>query len=284
MKKIIKEFPKEGIVQITIADERWYVRDVNKIMLGDKKQTQEIKLDPPQRIFVPSVTWIAGKYPKGTQFYKWLADRGWDEAEAIKQAAGDKGSKVHQAIVDIIEGKTVNMDSKYTNPSTEKEEELSLEEYECLMSFVDWYEKFKPEILDREFVVWGDGYAGTVDLLCKINNQLYLIDFKTSQSIWPEYELQVSAYSHALVNILKQGPLSLAILQIGYRLNYRRDKQHFKFTEIEDKFKLFKAAQLIWKNEHGNETPSVKDYPTSLKIETTYQPKVEDTNINEKIK
>jgi hypothetical protein len=61
--------------------------------------------------YVPSVTWITGHYPKGVQFYKWLAEHGWDESQAIKQAAGDNGSKVHDAISAILRGEEVRIDS-----------------------------------------------------------------------------------------------------------------------------------------------------------------------------
>ena len=109
MKKIIKIVDKEkNIIQITVCDERWYVKDsVNPVT----------RL--PEYKFVPSVTWIAGHYPKGIGFYKWLANTGWNESEAIKNAAGDKGSKVHSAIVDLIDGKEVKMDSQYENKTTD---------------------------------------------------------------------------------------------------------------------------------------------------------------------
>src|SRR5713101_1088766 len=146
MKKIIRVVDEQkGIVQCTTVDERWYVRDaVNK------------ETGLPEMQFVPSVTWIAGYYPKGIQFYKWLAEHGWDESQAIKNAAGDKGSKVHFAIVDLIDGKEVGMAAKYLNPSTGQEEELSLEEYECLMSFAVMVKVIKPQILVREETVWND--------------------------------------------------------------------------------------------------------------------------------
>src|SRR5437868_8780429 len=116
MKKTIRVTDeKRGIVQATIADERWYLRQVDNPLTG----IPEIKA-------VPSSTWIAESYPKGVFFYKWLADKGWDEAEAIKSAAGDKGSKVHLAIEAILHGDEVRIDSKFMNKHTEKEEELTL--------------------------------------------------------------------------------------------------------------------------------------------------------------
>lgn len=250
MKYEIKDFFEEGLVRITVADERWYVKEVNK-----------------QHIAVPSVTWIAGKYPKGVQFYKWLAQKGWDEAEAIKAAAGDKGSKVHNAIEDLLKGKEVKMDSKYTNQQGEPEE-LSLEEYECLLAFKDFYDDIvekasNVKTLKTEFVTFSEkhNYAGTIDWLVEIGDEVYLIDFKTSQSIWTEYELQLSAYKQSLEES-GQKVDKVAILQVGYRLN----KRGWKLTEIEDKFPLFLHAKAIWEEEHGNEKPKVKDYPQIIKL------------------
>ena len=243
MKKIIKEIKDKGIIQVTISDERWYIKTN-----GQGKD-----------IFVPSVTWIASFFPKGIGFYKWLANTGWNESQAIKEAAGDKGSKVHLAIVDLLDKKEVKMNDQYINNSIGQKEELTSEEYECLMTFVSWFNKEKPEIVAREMVVFNnkDRYAGTVDLICKIKNELYVVDFKTSQSIWPEHEIQVSAYKHAL-----PGPESfnLAILQIGYK----RNKAGYKFTEVEDKFDLFLAAKFIWKAETEGIIPLKKDYPEKL--------------------
>ena len=77
---------------------------------------------------------------------------------------------------------------------------MSTEEWECVMAFCDWFEKTKPEIIVNETVVWNDeyGYAGTIDFVCKIGEEYYIIDFKTGQAVYPEYELQISAYKHAV--------------------------------------------------------------------------------------
>ena len=251
MEKIIRTVDEaKGIVQVTTVDERWYIKPETDKASG-----------LPSIITVPSVSWISGFYPKGIAFYKWLAEKGWNEAEALKQAAGDKGSKVHKAVEALINGAEVKMDSKFTNPSTGQEEELSLSEYECLMSFVNWFKEVKPEVISAEQIVWNDqhNYAGTMDLLCKIGGETYLIDFKTGQYVWPEYELQISAYKHALPN---NENIKLAILQLGYR----RNKNGYKFTDMDDKFHLFLAAKQIWENETAGQTFRQKDYPMVLAL------------------
>lgn len=253
MQKIIREVDSEkGIMQVTIADERWYLKPLE---VGYKA--------------VPSVTWIAGKYPKGTFFYKWLAEKGWDEAEAIKQAAGDKGSKVHSAIVDVILGKEIRIDTQYKNPKTGVMEELTLEECDCILSFVKWKKETNPKSIIWEMTTFNDedNYAGTIDYICEIDGELWIIDFKTSKSVWTEYELQVNAYKRSMVKgyhgvqaLKGKKDYKMGILQVGYKYN----KAGYKFTEIEDKYDLFEAAKLIWNNEHGGEKPSKKDYPIVL--------------------
>ena len=245
MKKIIEELiTKDGkdYKRITTVDERWYIKD--------------------EKLY-PSSTWISSFYPKGTQFYKWLASKGWDEAEAIKISAGEKGSKVHLAIQDLIAGKEIRMENSYPNPNTGILEELKLEEYECVMSFKDFVITMKPEFLASEIAVFNEEYtyAGTGDIIAKIDNDIVVIDIKTGSSIWPESELQVSSYFHS-DDVRKFKANKLAILQVNYKLN----KNKWKYTELEDKFDLFLSARKIWENETKNIVPLQKDYPLSVKL------------------
>ena len=205
------------------------------------------------------------------QFWKWLANKGWSEAEKIKSEAGDKGSKVHYAVEDLLNKNVVKMDSKYTNPTTGELEELTVEEYECLMSFVGWYKDTQPEVLAVEITGFCEDlfYAGTIDIICRGKTGIWLIDLKTGQNIWPSYELQMGAYSHLDIDYKALGITEeewknrkLAILQVGYR----RNKKRYKFTPVEDKLDVFMAAYKIWEEENKNIQPKQKDYPIELTL------------------
>ena len=149
MKKIIREVDEaRGIVQITTADERWYLKPSVDPVSG-------IPVYQP----VPSVTWVAGYWPKGIGFYRWLADKGWDEAEAAKQAAGDKGSRVHLAIERILRGEEFRIDTKVMDKGRSSEAglvetELTYEELLCVQSFLDWFKETKPETIGTERTVF----------------------------------------------------------------------------------------------------------------------------------
>ena len=244
MKYEIRKVDEEkGVIQITTSDERWY-------QLGEK--------------FYPSSTWIADQYPKGIGFYRWLADKGWDEAESIKQTAGDKGSRVHRGVELLLQGKDLKFDDKVND------EELTPIEWHCLMTFKEWYDEVKPKIIaiEKSAVNPEIGFGGTIDFICEIKGEIWIIDFKTSASIWRSHELQVSSYKRLLPFIEETSGLNIkhvktAILQLGY---IRNKTKQFKFTEIEDKFELFMHAKAIWEEEITQKNPPQREYPLTIQL------------------
>lgn len=236
---------KRGLVQITTSDSRWYLIE------------QENK---PER-FMPSVTWITSTgIPKGKGYEKWLADKGIDEAEAIKIAAGDKGSKVHKAISEILLGKVVKFNDKYAGSEGNEPEELTAIEYEAIMSFANWLNKTQPEMIDIDYTLVNEqeGYAGTIDMKLKIDGEIWIVDVKTSKDVYLSHKAQVSAYMATDPECQK-----IAILQVGYA----RNKDKYKFTEIEPCYPVFLAAKEIWAVENKNVQPQQKDFPLELKWE-----------------
>lgn len=237
-----------GRVQITIADERWYAIPRADPLTG-----------LPEYDYLPSVTWIAGHYPKGIAFFKWLASKGWDEAAAIRAAAADKGSRIHQAIADLLRGEPVEMGRTYATAEQPTPQALSLEEYEAVLSFAAWWwEPPTKTTLLMDTVVVGDGYAGTLDWLGTMGAETWLIDFKTGAHVWPEHHLQVSAYRETFPEPRPR----VAVLQLGYPLNARR----WKLTEVEPCYDLFQAARAIWAHETDGQAPARLELPLRVAL------------------
>ncbi len=104
------------------------------------------------------------------------------------------------AIERILRGEEFRIDTKVADKSKSSEgqaaeSELTYEELLCVKSFLDWRNTVKLEVIAAETTVFSEihGYAGTVDLICRIDGQPYIVDFKTSKYVWKEYELQISA-------------------------------------------------------------------------------------------
>ena len=263
MRKEIREIKTIGgkkICRITCPDERWYSKEVLSPITG-----------LPETDFFESSSWISSYYPKGKRFIRWIGEIGFEEAQRRMIEAGVKGSKVHLAAEDIMRGIEVKMDAKYPNKDNDGAiEELTAEEYEGIMSLVDWVDTVNIEVLATEATGFNHKfhYAGTIDLICKIDDQVWVIDYKTSPSIWPSHEIQLSSYGQLDVQELKVTKeewknRKLAILQLGYS---RNKIKKYKFTEIEDKFDLFLATKRIWANECAGIKPKQKNYPLSVQV------------------
>lgn len=268
-KEIVVADEARGIIRVTTVDERWYARPAADPVTGL----------PTTYTYIPSVTWIGHHYPKGIAYHKWLAQHGWDEAVAIREAAADKGSKVHQAVAALLDGRRVALTDAFVNPSTGHPEELTLAEYDCLLAFAAWHAETQPTFVAKDFVVWADddAYAGTVDLLCRIGSRVWLVDFKTSQYVWPEHRIQVTAYRDALPPALLCGEpreaVGLAILQLGYRGNRRK----WKWTPVTPVPELFQAARAIWAEETAGAQPYQRDYPLTIQLTRPVPPATNGT-------
>lgn len=244
---------KRGIVQITTPDERWYTAIPTKTLTQLKSLSQEH--------FYPSVTWIGSYYPKGIRYMKWLADKGWDKAEEVKNEAAEKGSRVHHACTDLMNRQEVNMDAKYPNSEGELAE-LTAEEYGIIMTFHAFLQEEHPKIIATNYTVLNhkDKYGGTVDVKCRIKSDSYqfvhVVDIKTSSEIWPSHEIQVSAYKATDPESQKTD-----ILQVGYR----RNKNGWKLTEIPDQYDVFLSTKRIWQKETEGVIVPQREYPLSLK-------------------
>lgn len=239
MKIEYKEIKDANTIQITTTDERWY-------------------LHPEHKQWVPSSTWICSYVPS-KELVVWMAKKGWDEAELIKQEAGSKGSRVHKGIEVLISGGEVKHNDCFTDGDNEFKE-LSVEEYEAIISFKAWCDEAKPKFLASERTVFNSelNYAGTLDCIAEIDGITYLLDFKTSVEVYPSHKYQISSYLHCDgIRVDK-----MAVLQVGYK----RNKKKFKFTETEDEFDGFLAAKVFWAKENLNKQPLQKDLPTTIKL------------------
>ena len=64
------------------------------------------------------------------------------------------------------------------------------------LRFVEWWETYKPTLLETEVHLFSDELkvAGTCDMVCEIDGELWIIDFKTSNHLQITYDLQTAVY------------------------------------------------------------------------------------------
>ena len=144
-------------------------------------------------VYYPSVTTILQYMPKNKFFESWLKDVGHN-ADLIMRRAGKQGTQVHEACEKLILGEEVSWMDDYGNAK------YSQIVWEMILKFHDFWTTYKPELISAEEFVWSDEhkFAGTADIVCKMNDEVWLIDLKTSNSIHKSYDLQLASYAKGL--------------------------------------------------------------------------------------
>jgi len=188
-----------------------------------------------KEVWCKSVTAITGMYPKGEGFMRWLARQGsLENADQEKEAGGDRGTALHSGAVSLHSGETI------------RRTEFAPEVWTHLVSLVNWHERYKPETIAVENVVYDlrRRIAGTLDYACLIDGVPTVVDFKSSKYIYEPAKIQSDQYGH-LWNSMGREP---KIEQVGVVRTATKHKAGFEFwcEKLSDRRKkLFSCLHWI---------------------------------------
>jgi hypothetical protein len=124
-------------------------------------------------------------------------------------------------------------------------------------AFYRWTQDNRVTIVEHERTVVSKkyGYAGTCDLLVKLNGNgtPIVVDCKTGKDIYPEAFLQLSAYRQAL----KEEGTTTAGVAV---LLLQEDGSHkYQFSE-KDYFRQFFACKVIWDWQNQDDIAKMREY------------------------
>lgn len=71
------------------------------------------------------------------------------------------------------------------------------EQAQMISKFLDWVDENDIEVIATEVTVVGDGYAGTLDYILRINGTVTIVDLKTSRKMRDEHIAQLAAIGAA---------------------------------------------------------------------------------------
>ena len=238
----------EGDRQINILDSRFYKRN-NK--------------------YYPSVTSVLNYFPKNKFFHEWLKDVGHN-ADIIASKAAAEGTQVHNAVESFLQGEEINWLDEYGNAK------YSLEVWKMILKFAEFWNIHKPELITAEYHLFSDAheYAGTADLIVRLNNQVWLLDIKTSNSLHTSYDLQLAAYANAWnethdVLIERTG---IIWLKASTRGEGKKDAIQGKGWQLKPSdsiatnFEMFQKIYDIYRLENPDFKPITELLPISVKI------------------
>ena len=120
-----------------------------------------------------------------------------------------------------------------------------------IKEFNQWKKEYEPEIVHCEMKVKNERVGGTIDNISIINNELFIIDYKTSKNLYPTMFLQLAAYNKLLreekdMKIDMVGILLLNKKKVEWNF-YKMDVKHLEkfyepvFDKLLDVYELWSA-------------------------------------------
>lgn len=224
-------------------------------------------------IYYPSVTSILGAMPSDPFFLQWLAETGVKNSEIIRDRAAKEGSQVHEGIEQLLKGKNLEWVDEYGNAR------YNLNVWKMLLRFQDFYNLVKPETLASEMFLYSDEhqYAGTMDFLCKVGDETWLLDFKTSNHVGLSYNLQLAAYGKALEELKEIKADRHAVLWL--KASTRSKKFDLKKGICQGEgwqlvfdpdpvksFEIFEHVHAIYRTLNPKIEPYTRSYPTEIHL------------------
>jgi hypothetical protein len=221
--------------------------------------------------YYPSVSSILNYFPKNQFFHSWLKDVGHN-SDIIASKAANEGTQVHNAIEDFLNGKEIKWIDSNDNVL------YSLDVWKMILKFAEFWNKFKPELISAEYHLFSDTYeyAGTADIICKINDKIWLLDIKTSNSLHTSYDLQLAAYAKAWSETHNEPIEETGILWLKAATR-GEDKKGEKIqgagwqlkviSDIDRNFEMFLKIRDIYHLENPDAKPVTQTLPTTIKLE-----------------
>lgn len=222
-------------------------------------------------VFYPSVTKILSEaLPTPYALRQWLGDVGNEVAQKKMEDAAKQGTLIHNACQSLILGATINLKDQFPKKIQKK----------MLTGFINWFAAYQPKRLtlggltfQPEMIVASrHGYAGTMDFVCEIQGEAYIVDWKTSSGVHDSHKLQVTAYQNAFEEMYgikpKRGILHLnAKSMLGFTFH---DEDKFVIKKTNITINDFLAVMNVYKMLNGGvspEPPLEDTYPDILKLE-----------------
>ena len=158
------------------------------------------------------------------------------EHQSLKEKAADIGTQTHRLIEKYLKGQSY-------------EDLLNENTFKQFNAFKKWLENKNFKLIESERIVYSKKYkvAGTADIIAWLNEKAYLIDLKTSNSVYKEMILQIAAYKFMWQEVTLTTLDGIGIL----RLDKVTGEPEWKEYTNKEYQKHIKAFKLLTKYYHA---------------------------------
>jgi hypothetical protein len=187
---------------------------------------------------------VIGRFKDSGGLLQWAFKQGQNGASHLyeeAEKAADIGTLAHAMVETSING---------GDPETALEgasDEFKEKARNAFREYQEWEAQTAVEFVAQEMHLVSEEYrfGGTPDAIGLIGNSLCLIDWKTSNAVYPDYAIQLAAYRQLWNENNPDNPLTGASYLLRFSKNYP-DFEARKFGDLSDAWEIFKHYRLCY--------------------------------------
>ena len=161
-------------------------------------------------------------------------------------AAGDIGTETHK-LIEWTMREAIGADAG-PKPVVSAPAQWAFRTFESWAKSVN----LKPVLIEQTVYSKVHGFAGTMDILARVNGVLTLVDIKTGKAIYPEARLQSAAYSAALQEMGYLAPAAALIVRVP-KVTTDPAFEVQAVPPVAELLPVFLAVKALWAWSYANE-------------------------------
>lgn len=195
---------------------------------------------------VPGTTTVIGRFKDSGALMHWAFMQGKSGAERLYDAAekaADIGTLAHSMVEHSING---DDPEKAFEGATVPEEDKA-KARNAFAEYLEWAAQTDVKITAQEMHLVSEEYkfGGTPDAIGMIGNSLCLLDWKTSNAVYPDHAIQLAAYRQLWNENYPDQPLTGASYLLRFSKNYP-DFEARKFGDLSEAWEIFKHYRAAY--------------------------------------
>jgi hypothetical protein len=198
---------------------------------------------------VPSVSTIIGRFKDSGALLKWAYSQGRTHGflegtgkpapaslYEVSGKAADIGTAAHAMVEAIIAGEEPEARPEYLSLDVDDR----IKAANAFAMYQQWAAQSKLRIVAQEMQLVSEvhRYGGTPDAIGEIDGELCLVDWKTSNSVYSDYLLQLAAYRALWEEVHPEQPLAGGFHLCRFAKEYG-DFAHHYYRELDDALEMF---------------------------------------------
>lgn len=193
---------------------------------------------------IPGTTTVIGRWKDSGGLLQWAFKQGQNGASHLyeqAEKAADIGTLAHALIEAHINGEIAKSPAPVEQAMLDKAAQ-------AYSQYIEWERQTRIELVSKfqeiQLVSPAYRFGGTPDAIGKIDGQYVLMDWKSSNAVYPDYLIQLAAYKHLVeegVRMDNGEPLGIKIAAC-HLLRVSKDFpdfEHRKFVDLELPWRQF---------------------------------------------